>query len=159
MTKHKFLIDDFEEFDSFVLIAIHCNLEDYRLVYLLNKKLNLKLRRKEKDLDYSEAKYSIFEWEDSKELITWNVVSNYCRVEKGFENYESSLFSNQSSITKTVHLVPEYKTANYLLKVMNQTVFFNEQEIIDDLLSIPQIVLAYEIETESLKSKTNLIFN
>jgi hypothetical protein len=126
---------------------------------LLNKKLNLKLRRKEKDLDYSEAKYSIFEWEDSKELITWNVVSNYCRVEKGFENYESSLFSNQSSITKTVHLVPEYKTANYLLKVMNQTVFFNEQEIIDDLLSIPQIVLAYEIETESLKSKTNLIFN
>ncbi len=159
MTKHKFLIDDFEECDSFVLIAIHCNLEDYRLVYLLNKKLNLKLRRKEKDLDYSEAKYSIFEWEDSKELITWNVVSNYCRVEKGFENYESSLFSNQSSITKTVHLVPEYKTANYLLKVMNQTVFFNEQEIIDDLLSIPQIVLAYEIETESLKSKTNLIFN
>jgi len=159
MTKHKTLMVDFEECDSIVLIAIHCDLEDYRLVYLLNQKLNLKLKRKKEDLDYSDANYSIFEWEDSKELITWNVVSNYCRVEKGMENFESSLFNNQGSIIKTFHLVPEYKTANYLLKVMNQTVFFNEQEIIDELLSIPQIVLAYEIETESLKSKTNLIFN
>ncbi len=42
---------------------------------------------------------------------------------------------------------------------MHQTDFFREQEIIDKLLSIPQIVTAYAVETETLKSKTNLIFN
>ena len=42
---------------------------------------------------------------------------------------------------------------------MHQTDFYKEQEIIDKLLSIQQIVTAYTVETESLKSKTNLIFN
>ena len=157
--KQKILMDDFGECDPFILIAIHCALEDYRLVYMLNRKLNLKLKRKKEDLDYSEAKYSIFEWEDPNELITWSVVSNYCRVEQGIENNKSSLFGNQVNIPKTYHLVSEYRSADYLLKIMNQTLFFNEQEIIDELLSIPQIVLAYGIETENLKSKTNLIFN
>ncbi len=159
MTKHKFLLDEFGGCDSFVLIAIHSILEDYRLVYLLNQKLNLKLRRKEKDLDYSEAKYSIFEWNDPKELITWNIISNYYSMEQGIENNEGSLFSDQANIVKTFHLIPEHKTANYLLKITNQTVFFKKNEIIDELLDIPQIVLAYEIETERLNSKTNLIFN
>jgi hypothetical protein len=158
MTKHKLLFDDFGDCDSFVLIAIHCALEDYRLVYLLNQKLSLKLKRRENDLDYSEAKYSIFEWEDPKNLITWNVVSNYCNVQQGIEYNESSLFNEQANIIKTFHLVPEYKNANYLLKITNETVFFNVQEVIDVLLDIPQIILAYDIETERLKSKTNLIF-
>jgi len=159
MIKHKFLLDDFGEFDSFTLIAIHCTLEDYRLVYMLNQKLNLKLRRKKKDLNYSEAKYSIFEWEDSKRGITWDLVSNFCRVEQQINKNESLLFGNQTNITQTVHLVPEFSSANYLLKIMNQTILYEPKEIIDLLVSIPQIVLAYEVDTEKLKSKTNLIFN
>ena len=159
MTKQKFLLDDFGECDSFVLIAIHCTLEDYRLVYLINQKLSLKLRRKEKDLDSSEARYSIFEWNDPKNLSTWNIISNYYRTEQGIEINEGTLFSDQANIVKTFHLVPEYNTANYLLKTTNQTLFFEKNEIIDELLEIPQVVLAYEIKTERLKSKTNLIFN
>ena len=159
MSKQKFLLDEFGECDSFVLIAIHCTLEDYRLVYLMNQKLNLRLRRLEKDIDYSEANYSIFEWKDPKELINWNVVSNFCSIETESENNNSTLFKNQARIRKSYYLIPEYETANYLLKITNHPESFNQKSIIEKLLEIPQIVLAYEIETEILKSKTNLIFN
>ncbi len=159
MNRHKILIDDFDECDPFVLIAIHSALEDYRLAFMLNYNLNLKLKRNKEDLDYGKAKYSMFEWEDTSQLITWTLVSNICKIEEGIENYTSSLFSNEGSILKTYNLIPEYKSSNYILKIMHQTDFFREQEIIDKLLSIQQIVTAYSVQTESLKSKTNLIFN
>jgi hypothetical protein len=159
MTKHKLLIDDFEECDSFVLIAIHSALEDYRIAFLLNQNLNLKLKRSKEDLDLGKAKYSMFEWEDTSQLITWTLVSNICKIEEGIENNPSSLFSNEESMIKKYNLIPEHNSTNYILKIMHQTDFFREQEIIDKLLSIQQIVTAYAVETETLKSKTNLIFN
>ena len=51
MALHKLLVDDFYD-DDYKLIAVHCRLEDYRLAYLLNKSLNLRLMRKEDDLDF-----------------------------------------------------------------------------------------------------------
>jgi len=42
MALHKLLVDDFYD-ASFSLLAIHCRLEDYRLAYLLNMYLELKL--------------------------------------------------------------------------------------------------------------------
>lgn len=159
MTKHKILIGDFEDCDSFKLIAIHSALEDYRIAFLLNQTLNLKLNRTKEDLDLGKAKYSMFEWEDNNQLITWTLVSNICKIQEGIEDNTKTLFSNEGSIIKTYNLIPEHKSSNYLLKIMHQTDFYKEQEIIDKLLSIQQIVTAYTVETESLKSKTNLIFN
>ena len=159
MAIHKLVIDDFEEDDSFVLIAIHCSLEDYRLAYILNANLNLKLQRKSKDLDFSTASYSIFEWEDENQLITWNLVSNSCKVEEVISSNSTSLFNNQNQVITTYNLVPEYKAANYLLKINYQTNFLKEKTIVNTILSIPLIVTAYTIQLEKLKTKTNLIFN
>ncbi len=159
MAIHKLVIDDFEEDDSFVLIAIHCSIEDYRLAYILNENLNLKLQRKSKDLDFSTANYSIFEWEDVNQLITWNLVSNSCKVEEEISNNSTSLFKNQNQVITTYNLVPEYKEATYLLKISFQTNFLKEKTIVNSILSIPQIVTAYNIQLEKLKTKTNLIFN
>ena len=152
-------MEDFGECDSFVLIAIHCTLEDYRLAYILNNLLNLKLKRVDNDLDIAEAKYSFFEWEDSNQLITWTLLSNICRIEKRTNEDEESLFTNRENIVRMYNLVPEHKTSNYFFKISQQAEFFNEQDVIDKLLSTPQIILAYEVETENLKSKTNLIIN
>ena len=60
MALHKLLVDDFYD-DTYILIAIHCRLEDYRLAYLLNQSLELNLRRKPNDLDfeYLKSSYSI----------------------------------------------------------------------------------------------------
>ncbi len=159
MTNFNMVMDDFGECDSFILIAIHCTLEDYRLAYILNSLLKLKLKRIECDLDVGEAKYSFFEWEDSNQLITWTLLSNICRIEQRTNENKGSLFTNRENIVRTYNLVPEHKTSNYFLKISQQTEFFNELEVIDKLLSTLQIILAYEVETENLKSKTNLIIN
>ena len=38
MAVHKLLVDDFED-ESYALLAIHCDVEDYRLAYFLNQTL------------------------------------------------------------------------------------------------------------------------
>ena len=58
----------------------------------------------------------------------------------------------------TVFLLPEYKKADYFLKIENIDYDFDEEEIIEKILSIKNITTAYTIETTNLKSKNNLIF-
>ena len=159
MAIHKLVIEDYEECDTYSLIAIHCTLEDYRLAYLLNSKLNLKLKRRLKELDFSEAKYSIYEWYDKNKLITWNLVSNICKVEQSQNQESNSLFLNQNHIVTTYNLLSEFKTVNYFLKINHETEFNKENILISTLLSVPQIATAYQIDTKKLKAKTNLIFN
>lgn len=159
MAIHKIDFEDFEDCDLYALIAIHCSLEDYRLAYLLNNKLNLKLERKSNDLDFSEAKYSIFEWEDKNQLTIWNLVSNICKVEINQNQESESLFYNQNKIVSKYNLLPEHKTVNYLLKINYQMGIFNKETILNKLLSIPQIVTAYSLDVKNLRAKTNLIFN
>ena len=89
MALHKLLVDDFYD-ASYTLIAVHCRIEDYRLAYLLNQHLDLKLERKAKDLDYNyfAASYPIFEWENNSQFVTWNLIANQCKTEE--ESLQSS---------------------------------------------------------------------
>lgn len=161
MAVHKLILDDVFDEVLYTLIAIHCTLEDYRLAYLLNKYLGITLTRKTSDLDFNNSKstYSIFDWEDQKQLTTWSLVSNVCKTESYQQiNYES-LFENQEIITKITHLIPEYKRVNYFLKIDNQFNFSKEKYILNSILNISQIATAYSIDTNQLKSKDNLIFS
>ena len=161
MAIHKLVLDDVFDEVLCTLIAIHCSLEDYRLAYLLNKHLGITLIRKPSDLDYDKGKstYSIFEWEDDKQLTTWSLVSNVCKTESYQQiNYES-LFENQEKIIKTTNLIPEYKRVNYFLKIDNEFDFSKEKYIVDSILKISQIATAYSIDSSQLKSKDNLIFS
>ena len=65
---------------------------------------------------------------------------------------------NQEKITRTYHLIPEYKKVNYFLKIDNETVY-NEKLILNKIQEIPQVITAYSIDADQLKSKDNLIFN
>ncbi|WP_290700997.1 IPExxxVDY family protein [Lacinutrix sp.] len=160
MAIKKLVLNDFLEEESFSLIGIHCTIKDYRLAYLLNKALNLSLTRQDNDIDNNnqQTTFSIFEWEDDTQFKTWNLVSNVCKVVKNqIDNNAGSLFSfNQ---TKTYHLVPEYSKANYLLKINNECHTNKEKLILDKILKIDQVITAYSIAPESLKSKDQLIFN
>jgi NADH pyrophosphatase NudC (nudix superfamily) len=161
MAVHKLILEDAFEEAEYTLIAIHCRLEDYRLAYLLNKHLGIKLARKASDIDYEngQASYSIFEWEDQKQLITWSLVSNICKTEEFQKTDYKSLFDNQEKITKTFRLLPEFKTVNYFLKIDSEISFSKKKYITDSILKLPQIVTAYSIDSSQLKSKENLIFN
>lgn len=161
MAIHKFILeDDFDE-ALYTLIAIHCRLEDYRLAYLINNFLGVSLSRKTSDLDYNDGKvsYSIYEWEDDKQLITWSLVSNICKTEALQKRDYRSLFDTQDKIIKTFHLLPEHKTVNYFLKIGSDFSFSKEKYIVDNILKIPQVATAYSIDSSQLKSKDNLIFN
>ena len=159
MALHKLLVDDFND-DTYSLLAIHCNLEDYRVAYLLNRYLQINLKRNPQDLDfeYVAASYSIYEWEDKGQQTTWSLVSNVCKKEENSIISTGSLFNAQTNII-THNLVPEYKKVNYLLKIDNGGNFINERAIVQKIQDISQIVAVFSIDVSQLKSKDNLIFN
>ena len=55
MAVHKLLVDDFED-ANYSLLAIHCDIEDYRLAYFLNQNLATRLVRTKEDLDFTRFK-------------------------------------------------------------------------------------------------------
>lgn len=161
MAVHKLTLDDvFDEVEC-TLIAIHCTVEDYRLAYLLNKHLGTNLNRKLADLDYNNGKatYSIFEWENHKQLTTWNLVSNISKIEIYKQHNPNSLFSTEERITQTNYLIPEHKAVNYFLKIDNEFNLSKEKYILNNILAIRQVVTAFIVDINQLKSKDNLIFS
>jgi len=160
MALHKLLVDDFND-DTYSLLAIHCTIEDYRVAYLLNRYLQINLKRNPQDLDfeYVSASYSIYEWEDKSQQTTWSLVSNVCKKEEDSLISTGSLFNVQSKIIRTHNLVPEFKKVNYLLKIDNGGNFINERAIVQKIQDISQIVAVFSIDVSQLKSKDNLIFN
>lgn len=158
MALHKLLVDDFYD-DTYKLIAIHCGLEDYRLAYLLNQSLGLRLQRKTEDLDmqYLKASYSIFEWNNASQYVTWNLVSNVCKKEED-SLYSTGLFQTNEKVIKTFNLVPEYKRVDYFIKISDEIQNVNEKLILNKLQNIPQIITSYSVNPTELKSKDHLIF-
>jgi hypothetical protein len=160
MAVHKLFENDFEE-DSYTLIAIHCSTEDYRLAYLLNRNLNLKLARKHKDLDYNymEASFSIYEWNDKKNFVTWNLVSNSSKKEVEQMASAGSLFSNhQGKRTISKRLIPERKKVDYFVKISSESHIKSPKIILSKINAIAEVITAYILDANQLKSKNNLIF-
>lgn len=159
MALHKLLVDDFYD-DTYKLIAIHCRLEDYRLAYLLNKSLNLKLERNPSDLDfnYTSSSYSIYEWNNEADYITWNLITNVCKKEEESLYSSGTLFSEANKVLKTYNLIPELKQVDYFIKISNEIQNVNEKLILNRLQAIPQIIASYQVNLETIKSKEHLIF-
>ncbi len=159
MALHKLQVDDFYD-DAYKLIAIHCRLEDYRLAYLLNKNLNLKLTRKEDDLDfqYLKSSYSIFEWNNDDQYVTWNLVSNVCKKEEESLYSSGTLFQVNEKVLKTYHLISQFKKVDYFIKISDEIQNVNEKLIMNKLQAIPQIITSYAVNPLKIKSKDHLIF-
>ena len=156
----KLILDNILEDIDYAIIGIHCSIEDYRLAYLLNQYLNLKLKRKLLDIEYDDtSSYSIFEWQDEKQLIFWNLVSNTSKIEVNHAADANSLFINQERFTKTQHLIPEFKNANFILKISDNPNASIVKRILNKILSIPQVITAYRIDAYQLKITDQLIFN
>jgi len=150
---HKIMGDFYE--DPFDLVAIHSSLEDYELVYFINIHLNSRFRRSEKDFELSiEVSFPIFEWIDEQNEVNWALITNNSTSENNAPR--TDLFKEE--IAYTAHrLVPERKEVDYFLKV-EQSHLHLETDIVKPLLAIPKIVTAYQVDVNSLKSKSNLIF-
>ncbi|WP_339650422.1 IPExxxVDY family protein [uncultured Maribacter sp.] len=146
--------DDFYD-ESFILIALHTTLDDYALVYGLNKSLKAKFVRARKDFNLAENKsFPIFEWDDEFHDIYWVLVANHGSEHELIPN--NDLFQNET-ISNKPRLIREYKDVDYLLKIETEKEY-DTSLLIKNILMMPRIMAAYEISTEKLKSKNNLIF-
>lgn len=163
MAVHKILLDnDFTE--DFSLVAIHCSEEAYKVAYLLNQHLNLCLRRKKSDLDFSneglEVSFPIFEFEDQFQYTNYYLVGNKCKSKVASMANEGELFEDAASERTTItHLLPECKQADFFLKIESDFENIPLRRMMAQINEIKQVISAYEIETNQIKSNNNLIFN
>lgn len=154
----KLVLSDALEFD-FSLIAIHCSLEDHRIAFSLNKYLGLQLKRRLKDVDFRkegcEAMFSLFNFEDSKNYRSYTLVGNKCKVKHPDQTDNEGLFKTQENF-EMISLIPELSKTDFFLKIDSDTP--TPKKMLAQINEIAQVVTAYTIDVNQLKSKRNLIF-
>lgn len=157
MAIHKIQINDFIS-DDYELIAIHSTTEDYKLAFLLNGVLGTQLKKNNSNIEITipegKSSFSNFLFDDEKNDIVWSLIENKTTILTP-KNKSSQLFDN---VEITVFLLPEFKKADYLLKIENIDYEFDEEAMLEKILSIKNITTVYAIDTTNLKSKNNLIF-
>lgn len=163
MGHHKLVLE--EELDEpFTLIAVHCSTEDYKLAYLLNRQLGTRFRRKREDLDFSTknliVSFPLFEYINEKKLLRYYLVANACpSIEEELE-LAGGLFASQiSKKATTQYLIPELKNVDYFLKIYSENGDLPLREILSEINEIKQVISAYLVEIDNIKSKNNLIFD
>ena len=135
------------------------------LAYFLNKHLSLQLQKQEEDIHIqvkeNQSSFSLYSFYDKEQYVTWNLVQNKNEIViQPEEKPLNDLFSeNLQAIETTIYLLPELKKVDYFLKIENLT----EQEnlfieTLKKLKTIEKISLVYNIDTNSIKNKNNLIF-
>ncbi|OSY88822.1 hypothetical protein WH52_03915 [Tenacibaculum holothuriorum] len=142
---------------EYTLISVHTPLNDYKLAYLLNKYLGIKLTRANYDLDFNnnnnKSSYPVFEYLDKELDNNWFLITNVFKEKRKTDL--TTLF--EESDVKT-YLIPEKKKVDYFLKIEGDFEYEYIIKTLEKIKYIPQIATSYTVETDTLKSKENLIF-
>ncbi|MEP2936429.1 MAG: IPExxxVDY family protein [Gilvibacter sp.] len=164
MATHKLHLDITEDLDPYALLAIHCTQPAYHLAYMLNKKLGISLARMPKDLEVFdqgvELSFPLFEFLDQASDRQINLVGNTSKT-KQEQNEQNSgdLFGTiPQEAVKINHLLPEFKQADYFLKISWTHNTGSENVIVSRINEIAQVITAYVVDLPLVKSKANLIF-
>jgi hypothetical protein len=156
MANLKLTFDDFESND-FELLAIHSNLKDFKLTFLINLKLNVLMAKNDNEISIKSSngtgKFSRFSYDDYNQDITWELIKNQTSFNS---NQNNTGFFSEDNIT--MNLIPELKTADYLLKIDNIDSSFKSEEVIKKISTIQNVSTIYKVDTTNLKSINNLIF-
>ncbi|MQP23851.1 IPExxxVDY family protein [Flavobacterium sp. LMO8] len=157
MAIHKIQINDFVS-DDYELIAIHSSLDDYKLAFMLNKELDIQLSKNNAYVEIAipegKSAFSNFTFDDEKNDIIWTLIDNKTTIINS-KKQPTSLFEQ---VDITVFLLPEFKKADYLIKIENIDYGFDSEPIIEKIQKIKNVTTAYAIDITNLKSKNNLIF-
>ena len=162
MAIHKLDLGEFDEID-YNLIAIHTSLEDFRLAYFINQKLPINLSKSKDEVQINikegETNFSRFYYYDLEKAISWNLIQNKNEVSQQKKDTLQNLFSNVTmEITTKVFLLPEFKKADFFLKIENTEDTLDVSKIKTILNTIDNISAVYTVDTNQIKSKNNLIF-
>lgn len=163
MATHKLYLDE-EMDDPFSLIAVHCTEEDYKLAYLLNQHLNTRFKRNKKEVDYSTKgqiiTFPLYDFEDAKNHNSFYLVANKCQVMEASLQSSGGLFDeSDSEKVTTYYLLPEFKKVDYFLTIYSDVDSIPIATIVSEINKIKQVISAYSVEADQIKSKNNLIFD
>ena len=163
MAIQRLVLDTFAD-DDYELIAIHCSLASYRLAFLLNKNLNLRLFRKKEDVIFSHknliASFPLYQFEDHFQYTTYSLFGNkfQTKIENNINVTDGLFTASAEGALITKYLIPELKNVDFFLKIETETSNFSSKDLLQNMLKISQIMTAYALDYAPLKSKNNLIF-
>lgn len=151
-----------DEVEAKFILAIYSGLPSYRLAFLINTCLFSQLKR-EKDLDfYKDVKFPYFFFEDEVLQIEYRLIKNKTSQISTKEPVEASplnsLFNESIAVEETFYVLPEYKEVDYFLVLDGE--FGDDQltHIEQEITKLEEILSAYYIPFENIKSKTHLTF-
>ena len=139
--------------DEYVLIAIHCNSEPYKLAFEINLKLKTKLKKSVLDISFK-GDNSVFEL--YKHISETYNTRLYLISNKSKNNTDLGVQSLFDNLSISTFLVPELKKADFLLKIEGGG--FKIESLLKKLNEISSVVSSYTVSVNSDKSKYNLIF-
>lgn len=160
MSVNKLVLDGFEV-DAFYLCAIHSSLPSYKMAFLLNKQLDLQFARFNKDIevvsDQGMEVYPCYVFEDKENYTEYSLLKNKYVFEDRDTTGKSDLFANELGQQTIKNLIPEYKKADYFLKIETDNFNYSVKLLISKITMINQVIASFEVDYENIKSKTNLI--
>ena len=139
--------------DEYVLIAIHCNSEPYKLAFEINLKLKTKLKKSVLDVSFK-GDNSVFEL--YKHISETYNTRLYLISNKSKNNTDLGVQSLFDNLSISTFLVPELKKADFLLKIEGGG--FKIESLLKKLNEISSVISSYTVTVNSDKSKYNLIF-
>jgi hypothetical protein len=87
-------------------------------------------------------------------------VTNKCKSAVIKTNNSGELFGNTTDKeTMITYLIPELKKVDYFLKIRSDFDNLGTKILVNQINEIKQIISAYQVEPEALKSRDNLIFD
>ena len=159
LNNHKLNLNQFSE--NYYLIAIHSDLDEFRLAFFLNDKLSIGLIRKNIDIILHENKsnYSIYEYLDEAMFLKWIFFSNKSLVaEKTSNNELLNLFSQENIVQNEISLINQPKGVDYFLVIENVKNKIYVEKVLKKISEIRGVITAF-ISDKKLENKENLIFS
>ena len=158
MNNHKLNLNQFPE--NYHLIAIHSDLDEFRLAFFLNKKLNIRLKRKNNDIYFSEqdANYSSYEFLDDTKYLKWIFFSNKSLVSEKSPDEDLSLFGQGNTSLNEMNLLSQQKSVDYFLIIENIANKTYIDKVLKKISEISGVITAFMSENK-LENKENLIFS
>ena len=158
LNNHKLNLNQFPE--NYHLIAIHSNLDEFRLAFFLNKKLNIGLKRKNNDIYFAEqdANYSQYEYLDNTKYLKWIFFSNKSLVFEKNPEEDLSLFSHVNTASNQMNLLSQQKSVDYFLIIENIANKTYVDKVLKKISEISGVITSFMSENK-LENKENLIFS
>lgn len=152
---------DFDD-EPYTLVGIHSTVEPYRMAYMLNKYLGLTFQRTDRDQDITmpefTVKYPVYKYEDIVNYTTFYLTPNKYWAKLNTVVSSGGLFDNQEETEVKTILLKEFAAVDFIIKVEKEASYFPLKKLINDLIKIPQVITAYELDEHLIKQKDYLIF-